>query len=74
MRSSAPSALIPKRVPRLDEMLAWDGSQVSLATGLSQTFVKELTKQGKFKAAKIGKRTLYDPRQIRRALFGGEET
>lgn len=68
------STLIPKPVPRLDEMVAWDVSQVAAATGLSETFAKELTRSGKFKAAKIGKRTLYDPRQIRRALFPDGET
>lgn len=70
MLNPTPSALIPRpRVP-LDEKIAWTVREVAEATGLSETFVKELTKQGKFTPSKAGKRTLYDPRQVQRALFG----
>lgn len=68
---SRPSALIPQpRVP-LDEKIAWDIAEVSYATGLSETFIKQLVRDGKLIPAKVGRRTLYAPDSVRRAIFGG---
>lgn len=64
-----PAALIPRvRVP-LNEKIAWDSFEVADATGLSERYVRELAIKGFFKTKKIGRRTLFDPRQVRDAIF-----
>lgn len=67
---SRPSALIPRpRVP-LDEKIAWDIAEASQATGLSETTIKLLVRDGKLMPVKVGRRTLFSPDSVRRAIFG----
>lgn len=68
---SSPSALIRRERVPLTEKVAWNVDDVAAASGLSDRFVKDLAAKGFFRAYKIGRRTLFNPRQIVEALFSG---
>lgn len=69
MHNIRPAALVPPPRTLLSEKIAWDSREVAQAVGISERYVRELAAAGVFRTTKLGKKTLFDPQQVRSAIF-----
>lgn len=64
-----PSAL-RKTTVDMNSKVAWSLDDCSRASGLSTRKLRQMIDEGRLRVARVGRRVLIDPAELKRAIFG----